>query len=107
MTEQMGLLDSAAAALRTYLAESQDEIVVVWRLIDHGARNASCGIWIEWHELDEDFAAEARDIAACGGEVYAFRMRDLELRDDKGYVNLLLNAKVPNERGEVPIGGAY
>jgi hypothetical protein len=82
MTDQMGILDSAAAALRTYLTESQDEIVVVWRLIHHGARHALCGARIEGDASAEHFADEALDIAGCGGEVYAFRMRDLEQSED-------------------------
>lgn len=62
---------------------------------------------MEWKQVSDTFVCDANAILSRDGAIYAFRLADLERQDATGFVHVLVRAKVPNERGEVPIGGAY
>lgn len=103
-------IDRAAGIVRAYLAESHDEVLIVWRRNgDSMGDKPSCGVWSEsdWEESLETLIDELTQTVSHSGEAHAFRMTDLYQESSEGYMNMLLAAKIPNEHGEVPIGGAY
>jgi hypothetical protein len=56
------------------------------------------------YERDElvDFVELLDDSSQPRGEVLVFLMKDIDTQD-----HILVEAKYPNEKSEIPIGGAY
>ena len=61
-------------------------------------------VYARMYESDElvDFVELLKDFSQPGGEVFVFPMKEISTKD-----HILVEAKYPNENGEVPIGGAY
>jgi hypothetical protein len=98
----------ALGRIEAYVRESRfHAVLLVWRSLDPAERAA--GVVGEFDSDDFDDASFLEDLdgylaEAVGqpGAIYAFREADLD-----NIESALLKAKRPNERGEVPIGGAY
>jgi hypothetical protein len=83
-------------AIEKYLDEDRNEIISVLQRPDKS--------YARMYERDElvDFVELLPDFTQPGGKVFVFPMKDIDTKD-----HILVQAKYPNENGEVPIGGAY
>jgi hypothetical protein len=102
------LRGEALARIEAYLRENQlHSVVLVWRSLDPAVPAAGiCGdcdsTYLDDGSLLDCLHERLAEGAGRPGAVYAFREADLEKLE-----SALVKAKRPNERGEVPIGGAY
>jgi len=94
-----GKVDDAAAQTKRFLkAEKYNEVICAFT----SQFESKCC----FNDIDgfDQIEADLRRYAQLGGEVFVFSLTEIDKENSPYY---LLQAKYPNEKGEVPIGGAY
>jgi hypothetical protein len=94
--------DAELSQIDDWLKDFRDEFLAVGRTKAGAAPEAICG--------DYDYFEELKELAkkcAGTGELAVLSLSDLEFYSDGLKRFVLVDAKRPNEKGEVPLGGAY
>jgi hypothetical protein len=86
------------ASVRQYLSVSYNEIINVYVSWDTRTAAIDCGDIDSYDDLEGDI----RNHSHAHSEIYIFPLTDIDKPE-----HYLLQAKYPNAKGEVPIGGAY